>query len=175
VLSRNRQIFAAIAGFLAVAAISAWFVESRSIPQFNVKAVTKDAPTLNDADIEKILGMENFRVVRRVRQVPLPVGESFANFSSLPFDLADPGDEISTDLMIPGKSSRRLDFLGLSHDSAVLVYEQGGFVDSCNVIIFWHGNDGRAWAAKVDCRAKNIASLRNAIIKRHFAIWKQME
>jgi len=172
VLSRNRQIFAAIAGFLAVAAISAWFVESRSIPEFNVKAVTKDAPTLNDADIEKILGMENFRVVRRVRQVPLPVRESFANFSSLPFDLADPGDEISTDLMIPGKSSRRLVFLGLSHDSAVLVYEQGGFVDSCNAVVFWYGDGGRGWATRLNRRPRDISSLKAVVQKGMFDIWE---
>jgi hypothetical protein len=162
-----------LVALVAVAVIAIAVIRSghsRYVPDFNFAPIPKDAPTLNDADIEKILTMEQFRIFRRARQVPTAVRDSFTNFTNFPFDLADPGEEISSDLMIPGKSSRRLIFLGLSGDSAVLCFEQGGLVGSVQCVFFWFEEGGRDQRAYLDRGPipSDIPSLRAAIRKRNF-------
>ena len=133
---KGNRILLGIIAVLTVAALGVWILYSHPMPELNATPVPQNAPTLNEADIEKVLSVEQFRVVRRVRQVPRVVKESFSNFTGLPFDLVDPGEQIrSDDLTIPAKSSQRLVFLGLSEDSAVLVYEQGGFADTDFVVV----------------------------------------
>jgi hypothetical protein len=173
--STGKRILLGIMAIVAVAGVIVWFLYSHSIPEFNAKPVPKNAPTLNEADIEKVLGVEQFRVVRRVRQVPIAVKESFSNFTELPFDLANPGEQISSDSIIRGKSSRRLVFLGLSEDSAVLVYEQGGFVGTCATVIFWFGDGGRGWGATLDYGPipKDISSLKAVVQRGQFHTWER--
>jgi hypothetical protein len=155
-----------------------WFLGTRSIPDFNAKPVPANAPTLNEADIEKVLGVKQFYVVRRVRQVPNVVKESFSNFTRIPFDLVDPAEQmISDDMTTPAKSSRRLVFLGLSEDSAILVYEQGGLADVCNIAVFWYGDGGRGWVATLDYLPipTNIAALKAVIQKGKFHVWERQQ
>jgi len=177
--AKDKQILLGIMAVIVVgvAVVILWSVHSRSIPEFNVKPVPKNAPTLNEADIEKVLGVEQFRVVRRVRQVPIAVKESFSNFTGLPFDLADPGEEIGSDMIVPGKSSRRLVFLGLSDDSAVLVYEQGGYVGFCNAVVFWFEEGGRDWGGTLEYVPvpKDISSLKAVVQKGKFHPWERRE
>jgi hypothetical protein len=146
-----------------------------SIPKFNATPVPKNAPTLNEADIEKVLGVEQFSIVRRVSQVPISITESFSNFTQRPFDLANPGEQISSDEIEPGKSSRRLVFLGLSKDSAVLVYEQGGYVDTCAAVVFWFEDGGRDWGATLDNGPipTDISSLKAMVQKGQFRTWER--
>ncbi len=59
--------------------------------------------------------------------------------------------------------------------SAILVYEQGGFADACEALVFWYGDGGHGWAAKVGCRARDITSLREVIKKGEFSTWKGIE
>jgi hypothetical protein len=169
----SKRILSGIIMVIAVAFVSVWFLDSRSIPEFNVKPLPQHAPTLNEVDIEKVFGTEHFRVVRRVRQVPVAVKESFSNFTELPFDLVDPGEEISSDDLTGGRSSRRLLFLGLSDDSAVLFYEQGGFAGAFNTVVFWFGDGGRGWGATLQHGPipKDISSLKVAVQKGMFNIW----
>jgi hypothetical protein len=167
-----------IMAVIAIAAVVAWSVRHRSVSKVevnlgpDVKPVPKNAPTLNGADIEKILGVEQFRIIRRVSQVPQVVKESFSNFTHVPFDLADPGEEISSDAIIPGKSSRRLVFLGLSDDSAVLFYEQGGFTNAFTTVVFWFGEGGHGWGATLDHGPipQDISSLRAAVQNGEFHV-----
>jgi hypothetical protein len=159
----------------AIAAFSVfvtWFVGSRPAPRLDVTPVTKNAATLNEADIEKLLAFGQFRTFRHVRQVPVAVKESFSNFTGLPFDLADPSEEISSDLMIPGKSSRRLVFLGLSADSAILIYKQVGFVGTCHAVVFWYGEEGRGWGASLPGIPKNMDGFRAIFSQRRFQSWE---
>jgi hypothetical protein len=172
---KRKQFLIGIIVVIAITLVSVWFHSSLSMPEFNVTALPKHAATLNEADIEKILAVENFRVFRRVHQVPVAIRESFSNFTEFPFDLLDPGEQISSDDLTSGKSSRRLVFLGLNDDSAVLVYEQGGFADACEALVFWYGDGGHGWAANVGCRARDITSLREVIRKRDFSTWKGIE
>jgi hypothetical protein len=173
--SKNKRIFIGIMAVLAVAAAIVWIFNSHLIPEYNVKPVPRNVPTLNEADIEKLLGVEQFRIVRGVRQVPITIKESFSNFTKLPFDLANPGEEISSDAIIPGRSSRRLVFLALSEDSAVLVYEQGGYIDTLSAVIFWFGDGGRDWGTTLNSRPDDISSLRALIQKGQFQTWEHRE
>jgi hypothetical protein len=166
---RRNWILGGTGAVLALAALVVWIVRSRTIPEFNVAPVPQNAPTLNEADIEKVLGVEKFRIFRRVHQVPIVVQQSFSNFMRLPFDLVDPGEQIcSDDLSVPAKSCHRLVFLGLSEDSAVLAYEQGGFASTYFVVICWFDDGGRGWVAALDGRPNDIASLKSAVQEGRF-------
>jgi hypothetical protein len=179
----TKLVLLGILTVVAIAAVVAWSVLPRSKPKVevslgpDVKPVPKNAPTLNGADIEKILGMEQFRVIRKFSQVPQVVKESFSNFTSFPFDLANPGEEISSDMIIPGKSSRRLVFLGVNDDSAVLFYKQGGFVGVFNAVVFSFGEGGRDWGATLERGPipKDISGLRAAVQNGKFHVWESRQ
>src|ERR1700735_3040887 len=79
----NKHIALAATAVIALAVVILWFADSRSKPELNVTPVPKGAPTLNEADVEKVLSVEQFRIVRRVRQIPVAVKESFSNFTGL--------------------------------------------------------------------------------------------
>jgi hypothetical protein len=69
---------------LPVLALGLGFVWFNGSHYVNATAVPKSA-TLNQADIEKLLDVERFCLVRRVRQVPIVGKESFSNFTGLLF------------------------------------------------------------------------------------------
>lgn len=171
---KSKGILLGIIAVVAASGFIAWSIHSRSIPEFNVSPVPKNSPTLNQADVEKILGVEKFRVFRRVRQVPIAVKESFSNFTGFPFDLVDPWQAIGTDDMSLGKSSRRLVFLGLSDDSAVLVYEQGGFANAFITLVFWFGDTGQGWGATLEYGSipEDLSDLRKVIRTGKFRAWQ---
>lgn len=172
---KGKLIFLGIVVSIVVSIVLAWSLSSRPTPKFEANPIPKGAPTLNEADIEKMLGVEQFRVVRRVGQIPNVVKESFSSFTQLPFDLVDPGEQIKNDGVMPAaKSPRRLVFLGLSRDSAILVYEQGGFVDVCNIVAFWFEEGERGWAAQLDSYPipRDISTLKAAIQKGKYHTWE---
>jgi hypothetical protein len=171
---KGSRILLGIVAVVAVSVFVVWSLTSRQVPNFNATPIPTNAPTLNEADIEKVLGVEQFRVVRRVRQVPSVIKESFSNFTRLPFDLVDPGEQMrDDDMTTPAKSSRRLVFLGLSGDSAILVYEQGGFANLCNIVVFWYEEGGRGWAGTVynSPIPRDISALKSVIQKGKFHTW----
>jgi hypothetical protein len=159
---------------VAIAGLIAWSVRPRINLGTDVKPIPKNAPTLDTVDIEKILGVKQFRVIRHISQVPQVVKESFSNFADIPFDLADPGERISDDVVVPGMSSRRLVFLGVSDDSAVIYYEQGGIVRSLNVVVFWFGDGGRGWGAVLEHEPSpnDLSGMRAVIQSGQFQAWK---
>jgi hypothetical protein len=103
--------------------------------------------------------------------------KSFNNFSQNTFDLANPGEEISSDVLIPGKSSRRLVLLAISNDSAVLFYEQGGFAGAFNAVVFWFGSGGRGRGGTLQRGPipHDVSSLKEAIQSGNFRPWKGSE
>jgi hypothetical protein len=105
-----------------------------------------------------------------VGQVPPILKQSFTNFTGLPFDMNDPGGRIGTDFVIPGVSSRRLVFAALGGNSAVLVYEQGGFATTLNATVFSYV-DGGAWRAILLNRpVDNLPALKTAVGNGRFRI-----
>jgi len=180
----NRKLIAiGISAVIAIAVLIAWSMRPRLRPPVAVTTVslvnpvTRNAPTLNGADIEKLLGVERFRIIRQVNQVPAVVKESFSNFTGQPFDLVDPPKEIQHDYVVPERSRRRLVFLGLSDDSAVIVYEEGGYVDECKTVVFWFGNGGLDWGATLQRGPipEDISNLRAAVHSGKFHVWEGMQ
>jgi hypothetical protein len=131
-------------------------------PTFNVSPMQKNARTLAESEVKNLLGSQ-FVVVRRVRQVPPALKQSFTNFTGLPFDMNDPGERIGTDYIIPGLPSRRLVFAALGDNSAVLVYEQGGYATTLNATVFSYVNGG-AWRAILEnTSVDNVSALKTAV------------
>jgi hypothetical protein len=177
----SKQALIWTAAVVLISVLVAWSVHVYSAPKLEIKLsadvtpISKNAATLNAADIEKILGVEQFRVIQRVREVPEVIKQSFVNITGQPFDLAEPGEEISSDMIIPGRSTRRLVFLGVSSDSAVLFFEQGGFAGTFNTVVFWFGDGGRDWGATLSEGPipKDIPSLKDAVQKGKFRPWER--
>jgi len=184
VQSRAKRILLGIIGVAILAVVAIGLVyRSNVLPtdaSFDFKPVPKHAPTLNQADIEKVLGPSDletqlgphrFRTFRRARQVPPTVKQSFTNLTGLPFDMGDPHGPMSSDDMTSGAPLRRLVFLAINADSAVLVYKQGGFAGTLDVVVFWYGDGGRDWGATLDKRVENISDLRKTIQNGQFQVW----
>ncbi len=85
--------------------------------------------------------------------------------------MADPGEVINSDAIVPGRLSRRLVFLGLSDDSAVLLYEQGGYVGTRNVVVFWFESGGRDWGATLNDVPKDLSALKGVVHVGKFHAW----
>jgi hypothetical protein len=145
------------------AAAAVWLYRAHSpAPAFNVTATQKNARILTQNEVENLLGSQ-FVVVRKARQVPPALKQSFTNFTGLPFDMNDPGERLGTDFVIPGVPSRRLVFAAVGDNSAVLVYEQGGYSTMLNAIVFSYVNGG-AWRALLDYRSvDDVTALRTAV------------
>jgi hypothetical protein len=181
-----KRILLGVTALILAAAVTAVFVTRYSVPRFNMTPVAKGAPPLDIVDVEKILGSNEldvqlgphrFRTFRRVRQIPVAVKQSFTNFTGLPLDIADPGQEMSSDDMTSGAPTRRLVFLAFSDDSSILVYKQGGFVGTLNVVIFYYPERGGGWSAVLKDPVRDIESLRTAIRRGHFhvsdSVWEK--
>jgi hypothetical protein len=163
----------ALATLALLAAVALGFVRTRRIPKFTAPAIPKGASNLTTSDVEKLL-TSNYEVVRHVRQVPTAVRQSFTNYTGLPFDMNDPGDPISTDAIMADASSRQLLLAAIGSDSAILVYEQGGFVSERNIVVFSYRNGGKGWAAAIGgYTPRNMASLQNAIREKKFRVWER--
>jgi hypothetical protein len=88
--------------------------------------------------------------------------------------MVDPGSPMSTADIIPGVPSRRLIFAGVGDDVAVLVYEQGGYVNAINATVFSYVNGGAAWGATLDHDSvDSISALRAAVVRGQFRIWEK--
>src|SRR5258708_35796994 len=102
----SKQALIWAAAVVVISVLVAWSVHIRSAPKVeinlaaDVTPISKNAVILNAADIEKILGVEQFRVIRRVKEVPEVIKISFSNITGQPFDLAEPGEVISSDMII---------------------------------------------------------------------------
>jgi hypothetical protein len=179
----SKQALIWAAAIVVISVLVAWSVYLHLAPKLEINLaaavtpISKNAATLDAVDIEKILGVEQFRVIKRVEEVPAVIKTSFSNITGQPFDLAEPGEQRSSDMIIPGKSSRRLVFLGVSSDSAVLFFEQGGFVGTFNTVVFWFGDGGRDWGGTLyeGPIPKDIPSLKDAVQKGKFRPWERNE
>ena len=150
----------------AIAAVGFYRVQSPA-PTFTVVPTQKNARTLTQSEVENLLGSQVV-VVRKVRQVPTALKQSFTNFTGLPFDMNDPGERIGTDFIIPGVPSRRLVFAAVGDNSAVLVYEQGGYANMLNATVFSYVNDG-AWRAILkDHSVDSVLALKAAVDNGRF-------
>jgi hypothetical protein len=155
--------------FVALIAGSAWFIATRRVPDLDFGPIPKGAHVLAQSEIENLLA-DHYTVIRHVRQVPLVLKESFSNVTSLPFDMKNPGDPMSTDAIIHAPS-RQLIFGAVGRQSAILVYEQGSFASFPCAVIFSR-TGAAAWIAIDDNRPKDIAALRRSVHEARFSPMK---
>jgi hypothetical protein len=142
-------------------------------PTFSVSPIQETARSLTHSEVENLLGSQ-FVVVRRVRQVPSVLKQSFTNFTDLPFDMNDPGERIGTDFIVPGVPSRRLVFVGVGDNIALVVYDQGGYATTRNAVVFSYVNGGGAWGALLNDRSvDDVSALRMAIAHGRFHTWEK--
>lgn len=166
-MGRKWILITTAAFVLFFAAGGAWFLKTRRTLVVEFGPIAKNAPTLTQADIEALLAGP-FELTRRVRQIPPTLRESFTNVTALPFDMNNPGDPMSTDLII-NAPSRQLIFAGVSAQSAIIVYKQGSFASFPCAVIF--SKTGKAaWITIADYLPRDIQALRISVHAGRFTL-----
>jgi hypothetical protein len=122
---------------------------------------------LTDSEVQSLLA-QNFQIVRRVRKVPASVKQSWENVVHLPFDMNNPGDTLSGDLIIPGVPSRQLMFAGIGQSVAFIVWKQGAFADTFHLAVFSYGAQGGKWTARLNGPLGNISALKLELTRGEF-------
>src|SRR5579863_2663533 len=141
---------------IAVIAVSLTiYINYYSTPHFDFAPIQRNATSLTQQDVELVLG-KHFKRLRRVRQIPPTIKQSFTNVTDVPFRMSDPGGPMSTDDLTSGAPSTRLIFTGLADNSAILLYEQGGFVDYEVLMILSFSDHGSAWVVSLDHNVKDL-------------------
>jgi hypothetical protein len=166
---RRTKLFVSTALLVGLIAGIAWFTATRSVPSLDFGPIPRGAPVLARSEIENLLA-DHYTVIRHVRQVPLVLKESFSNVTGLPFDMNNPGDPMSTDVIIQAPS-RQLIFGAVGRRSAILVYEQGSFASSPCAVIFSR-TGAAAWIAIDDYMPKDVAALRRSVHEARFSALK---
>jgi len=142
---------------------------TRKVPSLDFGPIPKGAPVLAQSEIEHLLA-DHYTVIRHVRQVPLVLKESFSTVTGLPFDMNNPGDPMSTDVIIHAPS-RQLIFGAIGKQSAILVYEQGSFASFPCAVIFSR-TGAAAWIAIEDYTPRDITDLRRSVHEARFGPMK---
>jgi len=166
---KRSRLVVSTALFLGSIAGSAWFIGTRRVPSLDFGPIPRGAPVLAWSEIESLLA-DHYTVVRHVRQVPVVLKESFSNVTNLPFDMNNPGDPMSTDVIIHAPS-RQLIFAAVGKQSAILVYEQGSFASFPCAVVFSR-TGAAAWIAIEDYMPRDIGALRRSVHQGRFSPMK---
>ncbi len=166
---KRSRLVVSTALFLGSIAGSAWFIGTRRVPSLYFGPIPRGAPVLAWSEIESLLA-DHYTVVRHVRQVPVVLKESFSNVTNLPFDMNNPGDPMSTDVIIHAPS-RQLIFAAVGKQSAILVYEQGSFASFPCAVVFSR-TGAAAWIAIEDYMPRDIDALRRSVHQGRFSPMK---
>jgi hypothetical protein len=161
----SAAVLISIAGFVV-------FHRSKHVaPPFEVAPLPKSARWLAPAEVENMLSAD-FVLIRRVQQVPAAVKADYTALSNEPFEMVNPGQARSTDVIIPGVPNKELVFVGLAGDCTVLMFKRGGLADTTNAAVFSHRGTGGVWTARIDdYSVEDIAGLRRAVHNRRFESW----
>jgi hypothetical protein len=166
--NRRKQIWGIAAGsVLCVGFISLAYTRYFNVSPFNEPPLGTASRTLTDSEVQSLLA-QNFQIVRRVRQVPASVKQSWENVVHLPFDMNNPGDTLSGDLIIPGVPSRQLMFAGIGQSVAFLVWKQGAYADTFHLAVFSYNVNGGKWAARLNRPLENISDQKLALTRGEF-------
>jgi len=153
--------------------------------------VSKPQRILADDEIEALIA-QRFQLVYKVQEIPDVVKDSFANFvdwgvegtlskpetkaqweatkRQLPsLRMADPGQRMNEDVLEPGVPNRRLVLCAFSDTSALVLYEQGGYVGTERLVIFRFGQNPGSWEAVLkDYETKSLDGIRDAWHRRRY-------
>src|SRR6266404_576736 len=143
--------------------------ESAAIAQIyeGVPPVPKNGAVIPIPVLNEIIARD-FKFVTNLRYVPPVVKDSFCNvehceFVGSKFDMVNPGKTMSTDLVIKGVPNKRLVFAALSRQSAIVLYQRGGYGDTLRVTVL-NFRDGSAWRARLnDYAITTLPKLRDSL------------
>jgi len=114
----------------------------------------------------------DFSVIRRVQQIPAPVKADYTAIANEPFEMVNPGQTRSTDVILPGVPNKELVLVGLAGSNAVIIFKRGGLVDTTNVAVFSHRGAGGVWSARIDDNSvQDIEALRIVVHNHRFEPW----
>lgn len=123
--------------------------------------------------IENLL-KSDLQIVRTVPEVPPLVKGAFSSVLHEPFQMANPGEKIATDMLERKVLNERLVFAGYTDDIAVIVFDVGGFMRTRQVFVLDRQNDGGVFGATLNGLSVNDPSdLRDAIKAGEFTIWQE--
>jgi hypothetical protein len=172
VTSSHRRIGVTSLAVLSLLAVFALFNRAqKTVPPFNAAPLPKGTRTLTAAEAEDILAA-NFSVIRRVQQIPASVKGDYTALAGEPFEMVNPGQTMSTDLIISGVPNKKLVLVGLADQTAVLIFVQGGYASTINAAVFSHRENVGVWGAMIeDYSVHDIAALRRAVHNGRFKAW----
>jgi hypothetical protein len=136
--------------------------------------IPKDSPRIS-ASVLRQLASADFSVVTDLRYLPSRVKESFCNveecnYRGIKFDMVNPGETMSTDYILPGVPNKRLVFAALNRDSAIVVYERGGYANLLRTTIL-DFRDGKTWDTALNSYSiKNLRELRVALSQENYGV-----
>jgi hypothetical protein len=122
--------------------------------------------------VSPALSPGDFTVVTDLRYLPSRVTESFCNVEDCNYGgtkfMVNPGETMSTDYILPGVPNKRLVFAALNRDSAVVVYERGGYVNFLRTTIL-DFRDGKTWDTTLNSYPiRNLPDLRVALSQEKY-------
>lgn len=135
-------------------------------------SIPQDAPRIPGSALGQLTSAD-FTVVKNLRYLPVRVKESFCNVERCnyvggKFDMVNPGKAMSGDYLLPGVPNKRLIFAALNRDSAVVVYERGGYGNVLRTMIL-DFKDQRAWDATLNTYSvRNLHDLRLALTQEKY-------
>jgi len=159
-LNRTWIVASIIASLIVFVGLVAWFEDTHRSLTLDFGPIPRGTPILTQSDIETLLG-DHYTVARHIRQIPVALRDSFTNVTGLPFDMNNPGDPMSTDVIIHAPY-RQLIFAAVGIRSAVVVYEQGGFASFPCAVVFSKAGSA-AWIAIDDYEPRDISALRRSV------------
>jgi hypothetical protein len=84
------------------------------------------------------------------------------------FDMVNPGDTMSSDYIIEGVPNKRLVFAALNKESAIVVYERGGYANfQCATILDFRDRSAWGWTLN-NHNVKNMDDLRAALAEEKY-------
>jgi hypothetical protein len=170
--SHNRILAAVFAGISLLIVFAVFNRSGSTVPPFEVTPLPKGTHTLTTSEVEDLL-TANFKIDQKVQQIPAPLKRDYTALANEPFEMVNPGQEMSTDDIIPGVPNKKLVLVGLADQSAVLIFIRGGYVDTINAAVFSHKGTGGMWGATIeDYSVRDIQTLRNAVHNGRFKVWQ---
>jgi hypothetical protein len=173
VTTSHKLISAAVFASLSLLFVFAVFRRAQNtVPPFEVAPLPKDARILTAGEIDALLAAD-FDIVHRVQQIPREVKADYTQLTTEPFEMVNPGQAMSTDLILAGVPNKKLVLVGIADECAVLIFIRGGYADTVNAAVFSHKGTGGMWGATIeDYSVHDIPGLRKAVDEGRFKVWQ---
>jgi hypothetical protein len=172
-VSVKRRVAVAIVAVITFACVTyTLHRRGKKVQDLQAPLAQNGATLITQTELVRLLE-EHYEEIHRVDDIPLNLKQSFANLLKEPFDLSNPGDLLGTDYIVPGVSSRQVAFAAVSSDTSILVYLQGGYATTTNVVVFTSRNRGSYWLARITSHPppRDLHALEEIIAKSGYSVW----